>query len=79
MHVRASFAGQNRHATKASLYLQRSSGFLFYVKFARKVFTNYFFFSALRFLVFLKVNLILIDISLLVREDERDSGNNAEI
>ena len=25
-------------------YLQRSSGFLFYVKFARKVFTNYLFF-----------------------------------
>ena len=28
----------------ASLYLQRSSEFLLYVKFARKVFTNYFFF-----------------------------------
>ena len=28
----------------ASLYLQTSSDFLLYVKFARKVFTNYFFF-----------------------------------
>ena len=37
-------ARQNRHATQARLYLQRSSGFLLYVKFARKVFTNFFFF-----------------------------------
>ena len=41
--VRASFARKNCYATQASLYLQRSSGFLFNVKFARKVFTNYLF------------------------------------
>ena len=69
MKPRAVWAGAMlRHSTQASLYLQRSSGFLFYVKFASKVFTNYLFFSASRFLVFLKVNLILIDISLLVEK-----------